>query len=128
MNELLWELVSAVQSAAPELWRIARQQVQVEIMRQQIGAGLSLAVLVTAIWTARWGLGNVRRIDNANEGKSYRNQGDADGYIAAVVVSGLTAIAMAIVLFCAVVSWASMSANPDYYAIAILRRLATGMR
>ena len=115
-EQLLIKLISYIESASPELWRIANQQVEVEIYQSQIwmwGLGIAAGILFS-LWIAVvvW---QVVFADKYSK--------DSEMVIATAIPTVLPALALAIFAFSNYVDVVSMQLNPEYYAIKFIIEL-----
>lgn len=114
-KELLQKLIGYLETASPELWRIASRQVEVQIWRQEFGlfifgtvAAIALVGLCWSIYKRNW----------------QENDWESNQFYEGVIMVGCIALIIAGVISAALyINLVSMQMNPDYYAILELMKL-----
>lgn len=106
-NSLLQELVDLVKSTAPELWRIAIQQVFV----QAVGYGLGVVALLAFGLYFLWVAVQIKRSENYSQDEDAPSQYGLSLFASIALFSGLLILLYQVL---------GRLINPEFYAIELL--------
>jgi uncharacterized membrane protein YhaH (DUF805 family) len=127
MEETLDRLIDIVQSTAPELFRIAKQQVMAEIVMNIVSLVIALALIITAVILV---VTRIRKYSKPVEKHHYDSNDvyyekqewtDTDSVIA--VVSTMAGVVASIIFLAVLSNTIIIAMAPEYRAIQILVNL-----
>ena len=111
-EDILWELVQTIESAAPKAWAIALKQVKVEMFHDGMWAFIWLIPAVVSVFIARWAQ---KRYEN-----SYNKTEGLDSTTIAWIVGSVVFV---MIFLIPIGSLIGKALNPEYYAIKALTDL-----
>lgn len=114
IGNLIQQLIDLVKSTAPELWRIAMQQVTVNKINSILFAIVGIAFLVFGICHMVYGNKQYNKEENTTD------YWDTHAYL---FVSILTLVSGFFILIWCVPTFVGYVVNPEYYAIDVLMSL-----
>ena len=116
MDEVLLRLVMQIERLAPEVWEVGLRQVEVTRQAKQLWWGPVGLLLLLGLGLDLWMVFHIKR----NHTRWF--QEDVGGWIAMTTVLSVGIGIGAIIAYNElVVQWVMLGANPEYYALELLK-------